>query len=167
MVKSNYLFHFIISKTTDSSIQYLKKALNFKSVRDMIEYILEVISKNMRLIKKIIGDHQSKYEFVDVEDSTRIDKYVRLKTEKYKMLKKWHYKYNEYGMSVILRDIIKFFYEGILKYGAKDFICMIEKKLKIDKIVKDLGDILTHMKGIYLKKLTLLSLIIKNLPTYI
>jgi hypothetical protein len=141
--------------------------LNFKSNCRLIDYILEVSSANIRNIKNIIGDHESKYEFIDNENPERIDKYVRLKAEKYKMLKKWHYIFNEYGISVILRDIIKFFYEGILKYGAKEFICMIGKKLKTDNIVKDLGDILTHMRKISLKKLALLSLIIQNLPVYV
>ncbi|MBP7552719.1 MAG: hypothetical protein KA885_04775 [Spirochaetes bacterium] len=167
MVKTNYLFHFIVSKTIDKSINHLKKSLNLESNRELIEYLFEVISKNIHFIKGIIGDHKSEYEFIDCKDYSRIDKYVRLKSEKYKMLKKLHYKYNEYGMSMILRDIIKFFYEGIVKYGAKEFICMIGKKLNTNKITKDLGDILTHMKQISLKKLALLSMIIQNLPVYV
>ena len=167
MVKSNYLFHFIISKTMDSSINYLKKVLNFDSSRDLIEYMLGLISKNIHYIKKIIGDHQSEYVFIDNEDPTRIDKYVRLKAEKYKMLKKWHYKYNEYGMSVILRDIIRFFYEGIVKYGAEKFVEMISKKLNIEKIKQDFSVIKTHMMKLSSKKYILFSNILKNIPTYV
>lgn len=167
MVKSNYLFHFIISKTIDKSINYLKKSFHFCSNRELIEYMLGIISNNIYCIKEIIGDHQSEYDFIDVEDSSRIDKYVRLKTGNYKMLKKWHTKYNEYGMSVILRDVIKFFYEGVIKYGAKEFIRMIGKKLKADKIIKEYYRFKTHMSRISSQKLVLLSQIIQNLPIYV
>lgn len=167
MAKSNYLFHFIISKTIDKSINYLKKKLNLGSNRELIEYMLEVISKNIHSIKGIIGDHQSEYDIIDVEDSSRIDKYVRIKVEKYNMLKKWHSKYNEYGMSVILRDIIKLFYEGVVKYGAKEFISIIVKKLKTDKIIKDFYGIKTHMSRISFKKYYLFAQIIQNLPIYV
>lgn len=167
MVKSNYLFHFIVSKTIDNSIKFLRKSLNFRSNRELIEYMLGIISNNIYCIKGIIGDHQSEYDFIDVEDSSRIDKYVRLKTGNYKMLKKWHNKYNEYGMSVILRDVIKFFYEGVIKYGAKEFIRMIGKKLMADKIIKEYYRFKTHMSRISSQKLVLLSQIIQNLPIYV
>ncbi|MBP7554473.1 MAG: hypothetical protein KA885_13685 [Spirochaetes bacterium] len=167
MVKSNYLFHFIVSKTIDNSIKFLRKSLNFRSNRELIEYMLGIISNNMYCIKGIIGDHRSEYDFIDIEDPVRIDKYVRLKTGNYKMLKKWHNKYNEYGMSVILRDVIKFFYEGVIKYGAKEFISMIGKKLKSDKIIKDFYRVKTHMSRISVRKIILLSQIIQNLPIYV
>ncbi len=167
MVKSNYLFHFIVSKTIDNSIKFLRKSLNFRSNRELIEYMLGIISNNIYCIKGIIGDHRSEYDFIDIEDPVRIDKYVRLKTGNYKMLKKWHNKYNEYGMSVILRDIIKFFYEGVIKYGAKEFIRMIGKKLKADKIIKEYYRFKTHMSRISSQKLVLLSQIIQNLPIYV
>jgi len=129
--------------------------------------MLGIISNNIYCIKGIIGDHRSEYDFIDIEDPVRIDKYVRLKTGNYKMLKKWHNKYNEYGMSVILRDIIKFFYEGVIKYGAKEFIRMIGKKLKADKIIKEYYRFKTHMSRISSQKLVLLSQIIQNLPIYV
>lgn len=167
MTKQNYLFHLKISPKFNDYINYLMKKLNFKSNCRMIDYLLELSSVNIRKIKEIIGDHKSEYEFVDIEDPKRIDKYVRLKSEKYKMLKKWHYKFNEYGISVILRDIIAFFYKGINKYGVEKFVNMIGKKLKIEKIKIKLMDILTHMNRISVKKITLLSNIIDNLHIYV
>ncbi|MBP7554482.1 MAG: hypothetical protein KA885_13730, partial [Spirochaetes bacterium] len=106
MTKKNYLFHFKISPKFNSYINYLKKNLNIKSNCKLIDYILELSSKNIPNLKQIIGDHKSEYEFIDTKDIKRNDKYVRLNPEKYKLLKKWHYIFNEYGISVILRDII-------------------------------------------------------------
>lgn len=167
MTKQNYLFHFKISPKYNGYIKYLKEQLKIKSNCRLIDYLLEVSSVNIRNIKSIIGDHNSEYEFVDIEGPKRIDKYVRLKVDKYKMLKKWHYKFNEYGISVILRDIITFFYEGIIKYGVDKFLSMIVKKLSAKKIKDSLMDIMTHMVRITLKKRILFSHIIDNFPVYV
>ncbi|MBP7552347.1 MAG: hypothetical protein KA885_02895 [Spirochaetes bacterium] len=167
MTEQNYLFHFKISPKFNDYINYLMEKLNFKSNCRMIDYILELSSVNIRKIKEVIGDHKSEYEFVDIEDPKRIDKYVRLKVEKYKMLKKWHYIFNEYGISVILRDIIAFFYEGIIKYGVEKFLNIIGRKLKVENIKIKFMDILTHMNRIPVKKRALFSYIIDNLPVYV
>ncbi|MBP7551940.1 MAG: hypothetical protein KA885_00830 [Spirochaetes bacterium] len=167
MVKSKYLFHFIISGTINTAINYLRKNLKFKKNSDLFEYMINLMSKNIRCIKSVIGDHKSEYELIDSEDITRIDKYVRLSDNNYKMLKKWHYLYNEYGISVILRDIIKFFYEGIIKYGAEKFLNMIGKKINAVKIKKDMNMILAHMARISVKKRLIFSLLIDNLPIYV
>lgn len=167
MAKSKYLFHFIVSETMNTAINYLRKTLNFKKNSDLFEYMIEVMSKNIHSIKSVIGDHQSEYEFIDSQDLIRIDKYVRMNEIKYKMLKKWHYLYNEFGMSVILRDIIKYFYEGILKYGASKFVNMVGKKINAVKIKNEINSMETHMMRISVKKLLLFSLIINNLPIYV
>jgi len=167
MTKSNYLFHFKISPKFTDYIKYLMEKLSCKSNCEIFDYMLEVSSVNIRNIKAIIGDHKSEYEFVDIEDPKRIDKYVRLKVDKYKMLKKWHYIFNEYGISVILRDIIACFYKGIIKYGVDKFLSMIVKKLSAKKIKDSLMDIMTHMARITLKKRILFSHIIDNFPVYV
>lgn len=166
MVKSDYLFHFIISGKTNTVINNLKIILNFSKNCDLFNYILEVISKIYPNLKQIIGDHQSEYEYIDIEDLSRIDKYVRIKTKNYKMLKKWHYLFNEYGMSAILRDIVQLFYEGVVKYGAEKFIALISRKLKVEKIKNDLKSSLTHMIKVSIKKRILYSTIIQNLLVY-
>lgn len=167
MTKKNYLFHFKISPKFNSYINYLKKNLNIKSNCKLIDYILELSSKNIPNLKQIIGDHKSEYEFIDTKDIKRNDKYVRLNPEKYKLLKKWHYIFNEYGISVILRDIITFFYEGVKKYGVDEFINMIVRKINVKKIKYDIKDIMTHLLNISKKKILLYSHIIDNLPVYV
>ncbi len=166
MTKSNRLFHFIISNTINCQIDYLKENLNIKSNCKLFDYILKKISKNMPKLKEIIGDHKSEYDFVDTEDISRIHKYVRLNENKYKMLKKWHYLFNEYGISVILRDIIKFFYEGLVKYGVEKFLNLIENNLNFHKIKYAMKNILTHMMRISIKKRLLYSIVVQNLIDY-
>lgn len=166
MAKANNLFHFVVSGEINENINFLKKEINIKKNCELFDFMLEVISKNIHNLKGIIGDHRSEYNFVDLEDPVRIDKYVRLKEEKYKILKKWHYFYNEYGMSVILRDIITFFYNGIIKYGVDKFLNMIAKKLDSKKIKSDIKVLLTHLMSTSLKKVLLFSLIIDNLSLY-
>ena len=166
MKKTNYQFHFIITETIKGHIHYLKKELQFKKDNDLYEFMLEIMSKNLPKLKGIIGDHQSEYAFIDSIDMTRVHKYARLKEKNYKKLKNWHNDYNEYGMSSILRDIIKFFYEGVVKYGAEKFIDMVCKKLDVKRIWNDVNDILTHLISFSAKKTALFALIIQNLPLY-
>ncbi|HQB60227.1 MAG TPA: hypothetical protein PK899_01055, partial [Spirochaetota bacterium] len=163
MVKTNRLFHFVASKRIDSHIKYLRKTLNIGSNRELFDFIMEKMSKNIQNLKKVIGDHKSEYEYIDTEDTSRIHKYVRLNDNKYKMLKKWHYMFNEYGISVILRDIINFFYEGIVKYGAEKYLELIEGKINIQKIIHDLRGVLTHMMRTSEKKRVLYAQIVQNL----
>lgn len=167
MAKSNYLFHFIISPKFNDYMNFLKDNLNFKSNCALIDYILEKLSFNYRKIKEIIGDHKSEYEFIDIENPNRVDKYVRLKEKNYKMLKKWHYLFNEYGMSVILRDMIIFFYDGILKHGIDMFLKLIDKKVNTKKIKKSLMGIMTHMVKTSLIKRILFPHVIDNLSIYV
>ncbi len=166
MTKSTRLFHFIVSKNINCRIDFLRENLNLKSNCELFDYIIEKISKNMPKLKEIIGDHKSEYDFIDTEDRSRIDKYVRLNENKYKTLKKWHYLFNEYGISVILRDIIKFFYEGIVKYGADKFLDLIDKNLNLHKIKYAMKNILTHMMKISIKKRLLYSTVVQNLLDY-
>lgn len=167
MSKTTYLFHFKILTKINDYIEYLKKNLSFKSNCELIEYILGLSSKNFQKTKKIIGDHQSKYEFIDTEDITRIDKYVRINIQNYKLLKKWHYVFNEYGMSVILRDIIIFFYNGVLKYGVDSFISALGKNLNLEKIKIDFEYSMTHLLDIIVKKRYLYAFIIENLFAFL
>jgi len=114
-------------------------------------------------MKKIIRDQRSEYEFIDTEDSTRIHKYVRMKSNKYKILKKWHFVFNEYGMSGILRDFIVFFYNGIVKYGEAKFLEIISKKMNYDKIIKRIKILATHMNDYFVKNRILYSYIVEDL----
>lgn len=166
MKKTNYQFHFIITETIKGHIDYLKKELQFKKDINLYEFMLEIMSKNLPRLKGIIGDHQSEYALIDSIDMTRVHKYARLKEKNYKKLKDWHSDYNEYGMSTILRDIIKFFYEGIFKYGAEKFIEMVCKKLDVKRIWNDVNEILTHLSSFSAKKTALFAFIIQNLPIY-
>ncbi len=70
-------------------------------------------------------------------------------------------------MSVILRDIITFFYNGIIKYGVEEFLNMIGRKLNIKKIKENTTGIMTHMIKISQIKKILFSYIIENLPVYV
>lgn len=167
MSKKNYLFHFIISGLIDNNIKYLKEKLNFNKNSRLFDYLLDLLTKNYSNIKRIIGNHKSEYAIIDINDTSRIDKYLRLNQKKYKLLKKWHYLFNEYSISAILRDIINFFYEGIIKYGVEKFINMVSKKINIGKIRNDITVNLTHMIGISIKKHALFSFILENLPTYV
>ena len=166
MRKTNYLFHFIISETMTKYISHLKKELGFNKDIELYDYMLEIMSKNLPQLNGIIGDHQSEYTLIDSPEIKRVHKYARLKENNYKKLKKWHYDFNEYGMSTILRDIIKFFYEGIVKYGAEEFIEMISRKLDVKRIWVDVREILTHLKCFSDKKTVLFALTIQNLPYY-
>ncbi len=167
MIKTNYLFHFIITGSMDNNINYLKKNLNFRKNSKLFDYMIDVISQNISNIKNIIGDHQSKYTSIDSVDVSRIDKYVILNTKNYKILKKMHYIYNEYSISAILRDIIEFFYNGVVKYGVDKFLRIISRKLNITKIKNDLRDRLTHILSISALKDVIFRQIIENLSFYV
>ena len=166
MNKKNYLFHFIISGTIKGYIDYLKKELQFKKDIELYDYMLEILSRNLPKLKGLIGDHHSEYALIDLVDKTRVHKYARLKDNNYKRLKNWHSDFNEYGMSAILRDIIKLFYDGIVKYGVDKFIEMISGKLDVKRIRDDVRDILTHMISFSAKKTVLFSIIAQSISFY-
>ena len=166
MKKTNYLFHFIISENMKWHINFLKKELGFKKDTDLYEFMLGVMSKNLPKLKEIIGDHNSEYAFIDLPDIKRIHKYARLKENNYKILKNWHSCFNEYGMSSILRDIITFFYEGVVKYGVDKFIEMISGKLDVMKIRGDVREKMKHLLSISQKKAVLFSFVVQNLLLY-
>ena len=166
MKKTNYQFHFIISETIKSHIDYLKKELQFKKDIELYELMLEIISKNLPRLKEIIGDHQSEYALIDSIDDTRVHKYARLKDTNYKKLKKWHSDFNEFGMAGIMRDIILFFYNGVSRYGMGKFIELISRKLKIGNIIVGTRDKMAQLLSTVAKKLFLLQNIIDNLIEY-
>ena len=163
MIKLNYLFHFKITENYNDYIKILKKKLVLKTESKVFDHIFNVISKNIPKLKEIIGNHNSEYAFIDKKELQRIDKYIRLNAKNYYKLKKWHYIFNEYGMAAILRDIIKFVYDGIVKYGVDEFVGIISNSLNINKIKHHLNDILTQLLEISTKKACLFSYVIENL----
>ena len=166
MKKSTYLFHFIVSETMKNYINYLKKSLGFKRDTMLYDYMLTIMSKNLPQLKGILGDHHSEYALIDLPNIPRVNKYARLKENNYKIIKKWHNDFNEYGMSTILREIIKLFYDGIIEHGVEKFIEMISGKLDIKRISRDVKDILTHLIRFSEKKAVLFLFIAKNIANY-
>ncbi|HOF01951.1 MAG TPA: hypothetical protein PLO95_11185, partial [Spirochaetota bacterium] len=79
----------------------------------------------------------------------------------------WHSLYNEFGMASTVRDIILFFYDGVVKYGLKGFLELIGKKLKMDKLKNDFLDKMTQLLNITARKQLLYTLLIENYPRYV
>ena len=75
--------------------------------------------------------------------------------------------YNEFGIASTVRDIILFFYNGVMKYGLEGFLGLIGKKLKIDKVEKDFLDKMTQLLSITARKRLLYELVIENYPKYV
>ncbi|HRU45426.1 MAG TPA: hypothetical protein P5322_13040, partial [Spirochaetota bacterium] len=79
----------------------------------------------------------------------------------------WHSLYNEFGMASTVRDIILFFYNGVMKYGLEGFLELIGKKLRIDKLKNDFLDKMTQLLNITARKQLLHTLVIENYPKYV
>ncbi|HOS56776.1 MAG TPA: hypothetical protein PK385_12055, partial [Spirochaetota bacterium] len=75
--------------------------------------------------------------------------------------------YNEFGMASTVRDIILFFYNGVVKYGLEGFLELIGKKLKMDKLKNDFLDKMTQLLNITARKQLLYTLLIENYPRYV
>ncbi|HPK60875.1 MAG TPA: hypothetical protein PK426_00335, partial [Spirochaetota bacterium] len=82
-------------------------------------------------------------------------------------IKRWHSLYNEFGMASTVRDIILFFYNGVIKYGLEGFLEIVGKELRIDKLGKDFLDKMTQLLDIAARKQLLYELVIENYPKYV
>ncbi|HPK62322.1 MAG TPA: hypothetical protein PK426_07720, partial [Spirochaetota bacterium] len=85
----------------------------------------------------------------------------------YLQIKRWHSLYNEFGMASIVREIILFFYNGVMKYGLEGFLGIIGKKLRIDKLKNDFLGKMTQLLNIAARKQLLHALVIENYPKYV
>jgi len=70
-------------------------------------------------------------------------------------------------MASTIRDIILFFYNGVMKYGLEGFLELIGKKLRVDKLKNDFLDKMTQLLSIAARKRLLYSLVIENYPKYV
>ena len=166
-MKKNKPFHFIITEVDNNeTLPYLMKSFGMKKLSTLFEKMFLLFNKNLPRIKQIIGDHQSEYALISDLKDERVDKSVRLSKENYLLLKKWHYKFNEFGMAGMMRDMILFFYNGISKYGVDKFIELISKKLKVGKIIVGTREKMTQLLSTVVKKLFLIQNIIDNLIEY-
>ena len=166
-MKKNKPFHFIIAEPDNNTIlPFLMESFSTKKLSTLFEKMFLLFNKNLPRIKQIIGDHQSEYALISDLKDERVDKSVRLSKENYLLLKKWHYKFNEFGMAGMMRDMILFFYNGISKYGVDKFIELISKKLKVGKIIVGTREKMTQLLSTVVKKLFLIQNIIDNLIEY-
>jgi len=129
--------------------------------------MFRLIDKKIPKMKGIIGNHRSEYAVIDNTDDKRSDKYLRISEADYLQIKRWHSLYNEFGMASTVRDIILFFYDGVVKYGLKGFLELIGKKLKMDKLKNDFLDKMTQLLNITARKQLLYTLLIENYPRYV
>ena len=166
-MKKNYRFHFIVTEAYNSiMLPYLMESFGTKKLSTLFEKMFSLFNKNLPRIKQIIGDHRSEYTLIADLKEERVDKFGRLNKENYLLLKKWHYKFNEFGMAGMMRDMILFFYNGINQYGVDKFIELISKKLKVGMIIVGTRDKMAQLLSIFAKKLFLLQNIIDNFIEY-
>ncbi|HQH29354.1 MAG TPA: hypothetical protein PK900_00525, partial [Spirochaetota bacterium] len=104
---------------------------------------------------------------IDNTDDKRLDKYLRISEADYLQIKRWHSLYNEFGMASTVRDIILFFYNGVVKYGLEGFLEIVGKELRIDKLKNDFLDKMTQLLNIADQKQLLYELVIENYPKYV
>ncbi|HQB60569.1 MAG TPA: hypothetical protein PK899_02785, partial [Spirochaetota bacterium] len=133
----------------------------------LFETMFRLIDKKIPKMKRIIGDHRSEYAVIDNTDDKRLDKYLRINESDYLQIKRWHSLYNEFGMASTVRDIILFFYNGVMKYGLEEFLVIVGKKLKMDKLKNDFLDKMTQLLNITARKRLLHTLVIENYPKYV
>ena len=166
-MKKSKPFHLIIVEAVNNeTLPFLMESFGTKKLSNLFEKMFSLFNKNLPKIKQIIGDHRSEYALIADLNEERVDKFVRLSKENYLLLKKWHYKFNEYGMAGMVRDMILFFYNGISRYGVGKFIELISKKLKVGMIVVRTRDKMAQLLSIFAKKIFLLQNIIDNLIEY-
>ncbi|HPY88783.1 MAG TPA: hypothetical protein PLG34_12460, partial [Spirochaetota bacterium] len=131
------------------------------------ETMFRLIDKKIPKMKRIIGNCRSEYAVIDNTDDKRLDKYLRISEADYLRIKRWHSLYNEFGMASTVRDIIMFFYNGVVQYGLEEFLKIVGKKLKIDKLKNDFLDKMTQLLNINARKQLLYALVIENYPKYV
>jgi len=148
-------------------IDFLLKEFKTNTFSELFETMFRLVSKKISKMKRIIGNHRSEYAVIDNTSDKRLDKYLRISESDYLQIKRWHSLYNEFGMASTVRDIILFFYNGVMKYGLEGFLGIIGKKLRIDKLKNDFLDKMTQMLNIAARKQLLYALVIENYPKYV
>jgi hypothetical protein len=147
-------------------IDFLLKEFKINTFSELFETMFHLIDKKIPKMKRIIGNHRSEYAVIDSSDDKRVDKYLRINEADYLQIKRWHSLYNEFGMASTVRDIILFFYNGVVKYGLEGFLEIVGKKLRIDKLKNDFLDKMTQLLNITARKQLLHTLVIENYPKY-
>ncbi|HPY88220.1 MAG TPA: hypothetical protein PLG34_09580, partial [Spirochaetota bacterium] len=66
-----------------------------------------------------------------------------------------------------VRDIILFFYNGVMKYGLEGFLEIVGRKLRSDRLKNDFLDKMTQLLNITARKQLLYALVIENYPKYV
>jgi len=147
-------------------IDFLLKEFKINTFSKLFETMFRLIDKKVPKMKRIIGDHRSEYAVIDNTDDKRLDKYLRISEADYLQIKRWHSLYNEFSIASTVRDIILFFYNGIVKYGLEGFLELVGRKLKIDKLKNDFLGKMTQLLNIADQKRLLYALAIENYPKY-
>jgi len=167
MKNKKYLFHFIVSESMNNNvIDFLLKEFKINTFSELFETMFRLIDKKISKMKRIIGNCRSEYAVIDSADDKRLDKYLRISEADYLQIKRWHL-YNEFGMASTVRDIILFFYNGVMKYGLEQFLEIVGKKLRIDKLKNDFLGKMTQLLNINARKQLLYELVIENYPKYV
>jgi len=168
MKNKKHLFHFIVSESMNNNvIDFLLKEFKINTFSELFETMFRLIDKKMPKMKSIIGNHRSEYAVIDNTNDKRLDKYLRISEADYLRIKRWHSLYNEFGMASTVRDIILFFYNGVMKYGLEQFLEIVGKKLRIDKLKNDFLNKMTQLLNITARKQLLYELVIENYPKYV
>ncbi|HNZ26741.1 MAG TPA: hypothetical protein PLG34_02570 [Spirochaetota bacterium] len=168
MKNKKHLFHFIVSESMNNNvIDFLLKEFKINTFSKLFEMMFRLVNKKISKIKRIIGNHRSEYAVIDRSDDKRLDKYLRISETDYMQIKRWHSLYNEFGMASTVRDIILFFYNGVMKYGLEEFLKIVGRKLKIDKLQNDFLGKMTQLLSIAARKQLLYALLIENYPKYV
>jgi hypothetical protein len=148
-------------------IDFLLKEFKVNTFSELFETMFRLVNKKMPKMKRIIGNCRSEYAVIDSSDDKRLDKYLRISEANYLQIKRWHSLYNEFGMASTVRDIILFFYNGVMKYGLEEFLVIVGKKLKVDKLKNDFLGKMTQLLNITARKRLLYALVIENYPKYV
>ncbi|HPK63012.1 MAG TPA: hypothetical protein PK426_11250, partial [Spirochaetota bacterium] len=143
------------------------KEFKINTFSKLFETMFRLIDKKIPKMKRIIDNHRSEYAVIDNTDDKRLDKYLRISESNYLRIKRWHSLYNEFGMASTVRDIILFFYNGVVKYGLEGFLELVGKNLRIDKLQNDFLSKMTQLLNIVARKQLLYALLIENYPKYV
>ncbi len=148
-------------------IDFLLKEFKVNTFSKLFETMFRLVSKKIPKMKRIIGNYRSEYAVIDNTDDKRLDKYLRISEADYLRIKRWHSLYNEFGMASIVREIILFFYNGVVQYGLEGFLELVGKELRIDKLKNDFLSKMTQLLNIAAQKQLLYTLLIENYPRYV
>ncbi|OQB67334.1 MAG: hypothetical protein BWX91_01842 [Spirochaetes bacterium ADurb.Bin133] len=168
MKNKKHLFHFIVSESMNNNvIDFLLKEFKVNTFSKLFETMFRLVNKKIPKLKRIIGNCRSEYAVIDSSDDKRLDKYLRISEADYLQIKRWHSLYNEFGMASTVRDIILFFYNGVVQYGLEGFLEIVGKKLRIEKLKNDFWGKMTQLLNITARKQLLYTLVIENYPQYV